>query len=89
VSYDEQRRLYEQLRADQALVEQAAKELRHQAILAAYAGMGHKELPFAMALMLDELARHLRDLDDELRAQVLTGARMLIRRCAGGVTHAQ
>jgi hypothetical protein len=50
VSYDEQRRLYEQLRADQALVEQAAKELRHQAILAAYAGMGHKELAFAMAL---------------------------------------
>ena len=33
---------------------------------------------FALALVLDGLALHLRDLDDELRAQVITGARMLV-----------
>ena len=34
-------------------------------------------MAFALALVLDELALHLRDLDVELRAQVLAGARML------------
>jgi hypothetical protein len=31
-----------------------------------------------MALVLDELARHLRDLHPDVRAQALRGARMLL-----------
>ena len=38
---------YQQLRADRAIVEQAAAHLRRQAIVAAYAGLEHKELAFA------------------------------------------
>ena len=40
---------YQQLRADRAVVEQAATHLRHLAITAAYAGLEHKELAFALA----------------------------------------
>ena len=57
MSYDDQRRHYEQLTADRRVVEQAAAHLRHQAILDAYAGLEHKHLAFALALILDELAR--------------------------------
>jgi hypothetical protein len=74
----EQRRI-EVDRADRALIEQAAARLRQDAILAAYAGMERKELAFCLALILDELALHVRDLDAALRAQVLEGARMLAR----------
>ena len=56
-------------RADRLLIQQATAQLRHGAILAAYAGLEHKELAFALTLILDELARHLRDLDATLRAQ--------------------
>ena len=64
--------------AERALIEQAAAQLRRGAIRAAYAGLEHKHLAFALALMLDELALHLRDLNAELRAQVLAGARSLL-----------
>ena len=37
-------------------------------------------LVLVLALVLDDLAGHVRDLRPEVRAQVLTGARMLIRR---------
>ena len=79
VAYEQQRELYRQLRADQQLVEQAAARLRHRAILAAYAGLERKELAFTLALILDELARHLRDLDGELRDSVVE----VCRRMAG------
>ena len=68
---------YQQLRADRAVVEQAATHLRHLAITAAYAGLEHKELAFALALILDELARHLRDLDGELRESVVEVCRQM------------
>jgi hypothetical protein len=58
-------------RADRRLIEQAAAQLRHSAIRAGYAGMERKHVTFALALILDELARHLRDLDDDLRAAVV------------------
>ena len=67
-------------RADRALIERAAAQLRHGAIVAGYAGMPDKHLAFALALVLDELARHVRDLGPEVRAQVVRGARMLIER---------
>ena len=73
---------YQQLRADRAIVEQAAAHLRQQAILAAYAGLEHKELAFGLALILDELARPWRDLDEQLRARLLAGCRSLLGHTA-------
>jgi hypothetical protein len=61
---------FEQLRTDRRVVEQAAAQLRHQAILDGYAGLERKDVAFALALVLDELARHLRDLEDDLRGRV-------------------
>jgi hypothetical protein len=65
-------------RADRALIEQAAARLRQGAIRAGYAGMEHKHFAFALALVLDELARHVRDLRPEVREQTLRGVRMLL-----------
>ena len=69
---------YQQLRADRAVVEQAATHLRQEAIRAGYAGRPDKHLAFALALILDELARHWRDLDEDLRARILDGCRSII-----------
>ena len=71
------RRRVEQNRADRQVIEQAAAQLRLGAIWAGYAGMEQKHLAFGLALVLDELALHLRDLDADLCVQVLAGARML------------
>jgi hypothetical protein len=76
----EQARRIEQDRADRAVIEQAAARLRSDAIRAGYAGLPRKDLAFGLALVLDELARHIRDLDGTLRAQVVQGARTLIER---------
>jgi len=78
VSYDYQRRRYEQLRVDRGGVEQAAAQLRHRAIMAGYSGLEHKHAAFGLALILDELARHYRDLDEQLRAPVLEGCRQVL-----------
>ena len=64
-------------RADRALIQRAAEQLRQGAIRAGYAGIPGQHFAFALALVLDELALHLRDLDAELRTRVLAGARML------------
>ena len=40
--------------------------------------MEHKHVAFALALVLDELARHVRDLRPEVRAQPVWGVRMLL-----------
>ena len=80
MSYDYQRRRYEQLNADRGVVEQAAAHLRHRAILDGHAGLEHKEAAFALALILDELARHLRDLNDALRQWVIESAQQLLGR---------
>jgi hypothetical protein len=45
-------------RADRALIEQAAAQLRHGAIRAGYAGLPGQHFAFALALVLDELALH-------------------------------
>jgi hypothetical protein len=42
-------------------------------------GTHSKELAFALALILDELARHLRDLDGELRDSVVEVCRRMAR----------
>jgi hypothetical protein len=50
---------HQQLGADRAVVEQAAAHLRHQAILAGYAGIEGKHFASALALILDEVGRHI------------------------------
>jgi hypothetical protein len=60
------------------LIEQASAQLRTGAIRAGYAGMPDKHLAFALALVLDELARHVRELHPDARAQAVRGARMLL-----------
>jgi hypothetical protein len=65
-------------RADRRVIQQAAAQLRHGAIMAGYAGLPHKHLAFALALLLDELALHVRDLRPEVRAEAVRGARMLL-----------
>jgi hypothetical protein len=69
--YDEQRRRYTQLKADQHHVEQAASHLRQQAIREGYDGHPHQALAFALALLLDEIRRHLADLEDPLRHRIV------------------
>jgi len=69
--HDERRRRYAQLKADQHQVEQAAARLRQRAIREGYAGRPHQAVAFALALLLDELRLHLRDLDDEMRERVV------------------
>jgi hypothetical protein len=59
----EQARRIEVDRADRAVIGRAAARLRADAIAAGYAGLPRKDLAFAVALVLDELARHVRDLD--------------------------
>ncbi len=63
--------------ADRTLIEHAARRLRDQAISDGYAGLPHKHRAFALALLLDEMARHVRELDDSVRAQVISTCRAL------------
>ena len=85
-SYDDQRRRYAQLKADRGVVEQASAHLRHRAILDGYVGLEHQEAAFALALILDEIARHLRDLDEQLRARVLDCCRSVLGDPASNVS---
>ena len=43
MSYEDQRRRYQQQRAERQVIDQAAAQLRHRAILAAYEGAERKE----------------------------------------------
>jgi hypothetical protein len=79
MSYDEQRRRYEQLRADQHVIDAAAARLRHRAIADGYRGRDGKWITFGFALLLDELARHLGDLDLQLHEDTLACCRRLLR----------
>jgi hypothetical protein len=72
-------------RADRALIQQAAAQLRQGAIRAAYAGMPGKHVAFGLALVLDELARHFRDLDDQQCARVLDGCRSVLNDPVSGI----
>ena len=48
---------YQQLRADRAIVEQAARRVRDQAIADGYLGLEGKHFAFGLALILDEQLR--------------------------------
>jgi hypothetical protein len=79
VSYDDQRARWAALRADEELLDRAAARLRHETAQAQYAGLRDPQVAFGLALVLDELARHLRDLDGELRESVVEVCRRMAR----------
>ena len=66
------------LRADRELLERAAAWLRDEAIRSGYAGLSHQHVTFAVALILDELARHLPGLDEGVRWQAVQSSRVLL-----------
>ena len=65
------------LRADRSVIERAAARLRSDAIRSGYAGLQHQHVAFGLALVLDELARHLADLDRAVRWQAVQSCRLL------------
>ncbi len=69
---------YAQLQADRHTITAAARWLRDRAIQDDYAGLKRKDLAFPAALVLDELARHVRDLDVDLRGRVVAACRSLL-----------
>jgi hypothetical protein len=62
------------VRADRDVIERAARALRAYAIRDSYSGSTQPARAFSLALLLDELGRHVRDLDNELRAVVVQAA---------------
>ena len=66
------------LRADRDIIERAAARLRSDAIRSGYAGLEHKHIAFGLALILDELARHVADLDKAVRWQAVQSCRLLL-----------
>jgi heterodisulfide reductase subunit C len=54
-------------RVDRNVIERAARALRDYAIRDGYSGSEQPARAFSLALLVDELGRHVRDLDDELR----------------------
>ncbi len=65
-------------RADRQVIEQAALSYGAVRSRPATRVSGRKHFAFGLALVLDELALHWRDLRPEVREQTLRGARMLI-----------
>lgn len=68
------------LRADRQVIERAARAVRDLAISEGYGGLREPARAFALALVLDELARHVRDFDDDLRHRVVAACRTLVDR---------
>ena len=66
------------LRADRSVIERAASRLRSEAIRSGYAGLQHQHIAFALALILDELGRHLADIDRAVRWQTVQSCRLLL-----------
>ena len=69
-------------RADRDVIERAARAVRDLAIRDGYSGSEQPARAFALALLVDELGRHVRDLDDELRTVVVQACRMLLGEAA-------
>ena len=66
-------------RADRDVIERAARALRDLAIRDGYSGSEQPARAFSLALLLDEIGRHVRDLDNELGPAVVQCCRMLLR----------
>jgi hypothetical protein len=59
------------LRAARSRPDTSASTRAHLRHLAITAGLEHQHVAFGLTLILDEIARHMRDLDDELRRRVV------------------
>jgi hypothetical protein len=67
------------LRADQDVIDSAAARLRHETAQDQYRGLRDPQVAFGLASILDELSRHLRDLDEALRRRVVKLCSELLR----------
>jgi hypothetical protein len=76
--------VHEHGRAERELVVRAARRLRQEAIRAGYAGLRDPQVAFGLALVLDELARGLAQLDEAVRRQTVTSCRALLREPDAG-----
>jgi hypothetical protein len=54
MTYEQERRRWETINADQALIDQATR--RHHAIQSQYSGLQRQEVAFGLAAILDELS---------------------------------
>jgi hypothetical protein len=79
VSYDDQRARWAALHADRDIIDRAAAWLRHEAAQDQYRGLRDPQVAFGLASILDELSRHLRDLDEAVRRRVVELCRELLR----------
>ena len=61
-------------------MDQAARLLRNEAVQAYYAGLARPEVANTLAGVLDELARHLFEVPEGLRAEVLRAADYLAEK---------
>lgn len=75
---DQHERRTAALRADRNIIERAAARLRSDAIRSGYAGLQHQHIAFGLALLLDEIARHVGDLDRAVRWQAVQSCRLLL-----------
>ena len=66
------------VRADREIIVRAAAHLRRGAIADGYAGLPGQHVAFGLAAVLDEIARHVRDLDQDLRATVVQACRVVL-----------
>ena len=66
------------VRADREVVVRAAAHVRRVAIADGYTGRPGQHLAFGLAAVLDEIARHVRDLDQGLRATVVQSCRVVL-----------
>jgi hypothetical protein len=64
--------------ADQDVIDQAAARLRHETAQDQYRGLHDPQVAFGLCALLDELSRHLRDVDDALRRRVVGLCRELL-----------
>jgi hypothetical protein len=71
MSYDEERARGAALRADQEVIDRAAVRLRHETAQDQYRGLRDPQVAFGLCALLDELSRHLRDLDCDVGRQLV------------------
>jgi hypothetical protein len=63
---------------DQDIIHRPLARVRHETAQAQYANLRKPEVAFGLAAILDELSRHLRDLDEALRRRVVELCRELL-----------
>lgn len=62
---------WEKIRTEQALINDAAKNLRHQGVQQHYVGLQRPELAYGLAAILDTLSLHWNELPAGVRAETM------------------